>query len=111
MLIYKIFRGPEFESFEAAGTTAGAPVDLSDGYIHFSAAHQVADTLSKHFDGEDGLVLLAIEADLVGDDLKWETSRGGQLFPHLYRDLRRGDIVWTRPITLGLDGHRIPNLT
>lgn len=111
MHIFKIFRADEFAAFEASGTTRGAPVDVQDGYIHFSTATQVAETAAKHFDGEDDLVLLAVEADLLGDDLRWEPSRGGQLFPHLYRDLRRSDVVWLRPLTLGPDGHRIPDLT
>ncbi len=111
MFIYKIFRAEEFAQFEAVGTTRGAPVDLADGYVHFSTAPQVAETLARHFDGEDSLMLLAVEADLVDGDLKWEPSRGGQLFPHLYRELRRGDVVWSRPITLGPDGHRVPDLT
>ena len=111
MHIFKIFRAEEFAAFEAAGTTRGAPIDVRDGYIHFSTATQVAETVAKHFDGEDDLVLLAVEADLLGDDLRWEPSRGGQLFPHLYRDLRRSDVVWLRPLTLGLDGHRLPDLT
>jgi uncharacterized protein (DUF952 family) len=111
MQIFKIFRADEFTAFEATGTTRGAPIDVRDGYIHFSTAPQVTETLAKHFDGEDDLVLLAVEADLLGDDLRWEQSRGGQLFPHLYRDLRRSDIVWLRPLTLGPDGHRLPDLT
>jgi uncharacterized protein (DUF952 family) len=110
MLIYKIFRADEFAAFEAKGTTRGAPVDLADGYIHFSTAAQTAETAAKHFAGEDDLVLLALEADLLGDGLRWEPSRGGQLFPHLYRELRRGDVVWSRALTLGPDGHRFPDL-
>jgi len=111
MLIYKIFRAGEYDHFKSAGTTGGAPVDLADGYIHFSTAEQVTETLARHFSGEDALMLLAVEADLLGEDLKWEPSRGGQLFPHLYRALRGSDVIWVRPVTLGPDGHRIPDLT
>lgn len=111
MVIYKIFRGSEFAAFEAVGTTLGAPVDLADGYIHFSTAAQVHETAAKHFAQEGDLMLLALEADLLGDALKWEPSRGGQMFPHLYRELRRGDVLWSRPLTLGPDGHRFPDLT
>ncbi len=111
MLIYKIFRANENEQFEAVGITSGAPIDIADGYIHFSTAAQVSETLAKHFSGEDNLVLLALESDRLGEDLSWEPSRGGQLFPHLYRDLRRGDVLWSRPVTLGPDGHRLPDLT
>lgn len=110
MLIFKIFRADEFAAFEAKGTTRGAPVDLADGYIHFSTAAQAAETAAKHFADEDDLVLLALEADRLGDDLRWEPSRGGQLFPHLYREMRRGDVLWVRPLPLGPDGHRFPDL-
>ena len=78
MLIYKIFRAEECAGFEAAGTTRGAPVDLADGYIHFSTAEQVAETAAKHFAEEDDLVLLALESDSLGDALRWEPSRGGR---------------------------------
>jgi uncharacterized protein (DUF952 family) len=110
MLIFKIFRADEFAAFEAAGATRGAPVDLADGYIHFSTAAQAAETAAKHFADEDDLVLLALESDSLGDDLRWEPSRGGQLFPHLYRELRRADVLWVAPLPLGPDGHRFPDL-
>lgn len=109
MLIYKIFRAAEFARLEASGKTAGAPVDLADGFIHFSTAGQAAETAAKHFAGEDDLVLLALEADGLGDALKWEPSRGGQLFPHLYREMTREDVAWIMPLPLGPDGrHRFP---
>ena len=104
MLIYKIFRAAEFQSFTRQGHSSGAPVDLADGYIHLSTGRQVAETLSRHFAGETGLHLLALESDKLSD-LRWEPSRGGQLFPHLYRDLRSGDMLWSRPLPLGPDGH------
>lgn len=104
MLIYKIFRDAEFASFTRQGDSPGAPIDLADGYIHLSTGAQVAETLARHFAGETGLHLLALESDdLPG--LRWEPSRGGQLFPHLYRKLRAGDILWSRPLPLGPDGH------
>lgn len=109
MHIYKIFREAEWRAFEAAGETAGAPVDLADGYIHFSTAAQVAETAAKHFAGEDGLWLLALEAEALGDALRWEPSRGGQLFPHLYRALRRQDVLWARPLPLRDSGHVFPD--
>lgn len=108
MLIYKIFRRPEWDAFRAAGETAGAPVDLADGYIHFSTAAQVAETASKHFAAESDLVLLALEAEALGPDLKWEPSRGGQLFPHLYRKLTLDDILWDKSLPLGASGHIFP---
>lgn len=109
MLIYKIFRAEEFAAFEASGETRGAPIDLSDGFIHFSTAAQAAETAAKHFAGEEDLVLLALEGDTLGDALKWEPSRGGQLFPHLYRPMTRADVVWVQPLPLGANGlHRFP---
>lgn len=109
MLIYKIFRGPEWAELQAQGETSGAPIDLADGYIHFSAAGQAAETAAKHFSGADDLVLVAVNADAVGGDLKWDISRGGAKFPHLYRVLRLEDVAWTRPLPL-LDGvHQFPD--
>lgn len=108
MLILKIFRRPEWDAFRAAGETLGAPVDLADGYIHFSTAAQVAETAAKWFATESDLVLVAVNADLLGPDLKWEASRGGQLFPHLYRRLRMNDVVWDKSLPLGATGHIFP---
>jgi uncharacterized protein (DUF952 family) len=108
MKIYKIFREAEWESFKAAGETLGAPVDLADGFVHFSTAGQVAETAAKHFAGEGRLVLLALEADALGEALKWEVSRGGARFPHLYRVLRLDDVLWTRPLPLVGGRHRFP---
>lgn len=108
MIIYKIFRRPEWDAMRAAGETLGAPVDLSDGYIHFSAAPQLADTAAKWFDGQSDLVLLACDAQTMGEDLKWELSRGGALFPHLYRPLRISDVIWDKSLPLGASGHIFP---
>ncbi|MGR3564910.1 MAG: DUF952 domain-containing protein [Heliomarina sp.] len=108
MLIYKIFRSPEWEALVADGSTLGAPIDIDDGFVHFSTAEQAAETAAKHFAGVDGLVLLAVEADSLGDALKWEPSRGGALFPHLYRPLRIDDVSWHKPLPL-VDGvHLFP---
>ncbi len=108
MLIYKIFRAAEWQAFQERGTTAGAPVDLADGFIHFSTSAQAAETARRHFAGEDGLWLLAVDAGTLGTALKWEPSRGGALFPHLYRDLAMSDILWARPLPLGPGGHAFP---
>ena len=104
MLIYKIFRTAEFQAFSQSGRSAGAPVDLADGYIHLSTAAQVPGTLARHFAGVDGLHLLALDTETL-TDLRWEPSRGGDLFPHLYRDLLASDILWSRPLPLGPGGH------
>lgn len=101
MLVYKVFRSPEWAEFEAVGTTLGAPVDLADGFVHLSTAAQLGGTLKKHFAGETGLVLLAVDPRTIGSDLRWEPSRGGDLFPHLYRPLEMADVVWTCPIEDG----------
>ena len=110
-LIYKIFRRPEWDAFRAAGDTAGAPVDLLDGYIHFSTGAQVTQTAAKHFATESDLVLVAIDADRMGAELKWEPSRGGALFPHLYRKLRLSEVVWDKSLPLGATGHIFPEAT
>ncbi|MEY4696867.1 MAG: hypothetical protein RIT14_1295 [Pseudomonadota bacterium] len=108
MLIYKIFRRPEWDAFRAAGQTAGAPIDLSDGFIHFSTSAQVAETAARHFATESDLVLVAVRADALGADLRWESSRGGALFPHLYRTLLMTDVVWDKSLPLGATGHIFP---
>ena len=110
MLIYKIFRGPEWADLKANGTTSGAPIDVIDGYVHFSTAAQAAETAAKQFAGEEGLVLLALESEALAPDLKWEPSRGGQLFPHLYRELRLSDILWDAPLPLVNGTHQFPEL-
>jgi uncharacterized protein (DUF952 family) len=108
MLIFKIFRRPEWDAFRAAGATKGAPVDLVDGFIHFSTAEQVAETAARHFAVESDLVLVAVEAERLGAALRWEPSRGGALFPHLYRALSLGDVVWDKSLPLGATGHIFP---
>ena len=108
MLIYKILRPSEWQTLHEVGGTKGAPIDLMDGYIHASTASQVAETAEKHFAGETGLMLLALDAGTFGADLKWEVSRGGQDFPHIYRELRLGDVLWARPYPLGPEGHILP---
>ena len=83
-MIFKILPRSEWEAAEAAGRFEGSGIDLADGYIHFSSAEQWPETLRLHFAGRRGLVLVAVEAEALGAALKWETSRGGDLFPHLY---------------------------
>lgn len=108
MLIYKILRRPEWDDFRAAGETTGAPVDLADGFIHFSTATQVAETAAKWFSTESDLVLVACRAEDLGAALTWEPSRGGALFPHLYRRLKLSDVVWDKSLPLGAAGHIFP---
>jgi len=87
VLIFKIATRAQWQDAEATGTFAGAPVDLRDGFIHFSTAEQLDETLAKHFAGQRDLLLIAVEADALGAALRWEVSRGGALFPHLYAPL------------------------
>lgn len=109
MLVYKILTHEQMETLRRDLEIAGAPVDIADGFVHLSAGHQIAETAAKHFAGETGLWLLALEADDLGDALKWEESRGGDLFPHLYGPLRISDVVWARTLQLEIDGrHRFP---
>ncbi|WP_439155548.1 DUF952 domain-containing protein [Yoonia sp.] len=110
MLIYKIFRASEWDDLQATGATAGAPIDVIDGYVHFSTAETVAETAAKYFAGEEGLVLLAVKADSL-DALKWEPARAGVLFPHLYRHLRMDDVLWHKPLPLVGGAHVFPTLT
>lgn len=107
-MIYKIFRADEWAALRRDGATKGAPIDLTDGYVHFSTATQAAETAAKHFAGEADLMLLAVDTDRLGDDLKWEVSRGDQLFPHLYRALRLDDVVWAQPLPLENGVHAFP---
>jgi uncharacterized protein (DUF952 family) len=111
MLIYKIFRTSEWDALQSAGQTLGAPVDLADGYIHFSTAETLGETAAKYFAGQGDLVLVAVNADLAAP-LRWEPARGGVLFPHLYRAMTLADVVWMKPLPLGADGaHILPDLS
>ena len=104
MAIYKIFRAAEWATLLHDGETQGAPIDVADGYVHFSSAGQLLETAEKHFAGETGLMILRLEEQNLGEALRWEPSRGGQLFPHLYRVLRLRDVTWAR--AMGHDGGR-----
>lgn len=98
MRIFKIFRDTEWRQLEADGTSPGAPVDVADGFVHFSTAAQAGETLARHFAGETGLWLLTCDAARLGPSLRWEPSRGGALFPHLHRPLHLADIVSAAPL-------------
>jgi uncharacterized protein (DUF952 family) len=106
-LIFKIAGADEWREAEAAGVFVGAAVDRADGYIHFSTAAQVAETAGKWFAGRGDLVLAAVDADALGPGLRWEPSRGGALFPHLYATLSLSAVRWTRTLPLGADGRHI----
>ena len=112
MTIYKICPEALWREAEAAGTFRGAPVDLADGFIHFSTGEQVRETAAKHFAGQTDLLLVSIDDARLGPELKWEPSRGGALFPHLYADLPLSAVTRVEPLPLGPDGsHRFPDLS
>ncbi|MGE0846107.1 MAG: DUF952 domain-containing protein [Flavobacteriaceae bacterium] len=102
--IYKVLRAPEWQSARAAGRFSGSSDDRRDGFIHFSTAEQLPGTLERHFAGERDLELLAVPARALGDALRWETSRGGALFPHLYGDLDLTHIAWRASLPMGSAG-------
>ena len=102
--IYKILSRAEWRAAQAAGQFVGSAVDLADGYIHFSAAAQAQETATKWFAGRDDLVLLTVDADALGEAVRWETSRGGALFPHLFAPLRIDQVLAERPLRLDASG-------
>ena len=109
--IYKICEQALWRSAESVGLFRGAPVDMRDGFIHFSTAEQLAETAAKHFAGARDLILVAVDAEALGTPLKWERSRGGALFPHLYAPLPLSAVRWARPLADEIDGRRaIPEL-
>jgi uncharacterized protein (DUF952 family) len=109
--IYKICAAELWQEAERAGCFAGARIDAQDGFIHFSTGAQLAETAAKHFAGATGLLLVAVDAGMLGEALKWEPSRGGALFPHLYGVLRLDAVKWVVPLPLGPDGrHVFPEL-
>lgn len=108
MIIYKIFREVEWETLSRMGQTSGTPIDLVDGYIHFSTAAQVKETAKKHFSDDINLILAKCDSTVFGDNLKWETSRGGALFPHLYCNLKLTDITSFEPLLQKNGKHLFP---
>jgi uncharacterized protein (DUF952 family) len=94
---YKILTAAQWAQFSADGVFRGAPVDLADGYIHLSTAQQLDETLSKHFAGQSDLVILSVDLAQLGDAVRWEVSRGGALFPHIYADLPLTAVKIDRP--------------
>jgi len=109
-IIYKIIPTEAWEQAVRADMFAGAPVDILDGYIHFSDPSQVVETAAKHFSGQADLMLVAVECARLGDALKWEPSRGGALFPHLYGPLPMEAVLSATALPLGPDGaHNFPD--
>lgn len=109
-MIFKVCEQEAWSSAKQMGRYCGAPIDLADGYIHFSTAGQLAETLAKHFAGMEDLILVAVRTDHLGSDLRWEPSRGGDLFPHLYKDLEMSHVAWEEPLVLADGRHVLPDL-
>jgi len=109
--LYKICDVALWREAERRGTFFGSPVDARDGYVHFSTDAQVRETAARHFSGMSDVVLVAVEAQALGAALKWESSRGGDLFPHLYSPLPLSAVRWVKPLPCGADGrHAFPEL-
>ncbi len=109
-LVYKIAPAALWREAEAAGAFRGAPVDLADGFIHLSTAGQARETAARHFAGQADLLLVAVATEALGDALRWEPSRGGALFPHLYGPLPLGAVRAVAPLPLGAGGaHAFPD--
>lgn len=110
-IIYKICDQESWRAAVAAGQYRGSAVDERDGFIHFSTAEQLAETAAKHFAGQTDLILVAVDGNALGAHLKWEPSRGGALFPHLYTALPLTAVRWSRPLPDEAEGRRlIPEL-
>ena len=106
-VVYKVLTPAQWTEAESQGEFLGADIDQTDGYIHFSSASQVRETVAKHFDGEMCLVLVGVDAERLGDDLRWESSRGGNLFPHLYDKLSLDCVVSVDDLPIGKNGQHI----
>ncbi|HKF11887.1 MAG TPA: DUF952 domain-containing protein [Xanthobacteraceae bacterium] len=105
--IYKICDETLWREAEHEGVFRGAGIDARDGFIHFSSAAQVRATAANHFAGLQNLLLIAVDAGALGAALKWEVSRGGDLFPHLYGELPVAAVLWAKPLRLGIDRRHI----
>lgn len=108
MPVLKILRAPEWAAFEAEGRFAGSPLDRADGFVHLSTPAQAEETARRHFSGEEGLWLVALDETRLAPELAWEPSRGGDLFPHLYREMRAEDVLWSAPLPLVDGRHEFP---
>jgi uncharacterized protein (DUF952 family) len=104
-LVYKLAVATAWRAGEAAGAFAGSPLDQRDGFIHLSTARQVRETAARHFAGITDLLLIAVAPDAL--DVRWEPSRGGDLFPHLYGELPMSSVAWTAELPLGADGSHL----
>jgi uncharacterized protein (DUF952 family) len=101
---YKVLTADQMAVLEQEGVFTGAPVDVADGYIHLSTAAQLTETVDKHFAGQSDLHIAAVDLEAMGEAVKWEESRGGQLFPHLYVDLPLAAVIAYGPMKRDDDG-------
>lgn len=109
--LYKICPGSLWREAEQAGVFRGSTDDLRDGFIHLSTAAQLAETAAKHFTGQDNLLLIGVDEDALGDALRWEPSRGGALFPHVYAALPLAAVRFVAELPIGDDGrHVLPSV-
>lgn len=109
--VFKICDQKLWSDVEKAGIFNGAEIDLADGFIHFSTFDQVASTLAKHFSGRTDLLLIAVDAEALGEKIVYEEARGGIMFPHLYQPLSLDNVLWAKPIETGENGqHIVPGL-
>jgi uncharacterized protein (DUF952 family) len=109
-LIYKVMTPDQWDVLDQKAETVGAPIDIQDGFVHFSTAGQCAKTLELYFAQQPRLRLVAVDAATLGDALKWETSRGGDAFPHLYAKLQKEDVLWVETLALDDNGvHVLPD--
>ena len=110
-VIYHLARQPAWQAAEESGVYHGSREDRADGFLHFSTATQIATSAAKHRKGETDLILLAVDSDTLGDALRWEPSRGGELFPHLYAPLSLAAVRWVKQLPRAADGsHNFPDL-
>jgi len=103
-LIYKIVPKDLWQASEDKGRFDGAPADMADGFLHFSSAEQVAETDAKYFKNQEDLILVAVDTEQLGEKLRWEASRGGALFPHLYGSMKLDAVVFAKPLPIKDDG-------
>lgn len=103
-IAYKVLTADQWAAFQAAGDFTGAPIDVKDGYIHLSTASQLTETVDKHFVGQTGLWVAAVDLTKLGDAVKWEPSRGGQLFPHIYGTLPMAAVTVAAALTRNATG-------
>ena len=104
LVAYKVLTAAQLAELEHHGVFAGEPVDLADGYIHMSTAAQLDQTVTKHFGGQHDLTVAAVDLEALGDAVRWEPSRGGQLFPHLYGTLSLDSLIAYGPLEREDDG-------